>query len=178
MNYIDTYAPHIDAIASLFETTFTASEGREEGALIGALARRLMTDTPPSDLRVVTAWDGGALVGAILFTRLIFEDPRPAFLLAPVAVAPDRQGEGIGQALITHGLGLLREDGVEIAVTYGDPAFYGRVGFTQVTEATVPAPHRLQFPEGWLGQSLSTAALAPLNGPAICVSGFNDPRLW
>lgn len=178
MDFSSNFRPHAETIAAMFKATFTASEGAEEGTLIGDLVRRLMAETPPDALRVFTAWDGGALVGAILFTRLVFDDTRTVFMLAPVAVATDRQGEGIGQALITHGLDLLRSEGVDIAVTYGDPAFYGRVGFVPVTEATIPAPHRLQHPEGWLGQSLQDAPLTPLKAPASCVAGFDDPRLW
>lgn len=178
MHYSSDVTPHAEAIAALFEATFTASEGVAEGALIGELARSLMAGTPADDLRVVTAWDGGALVGAILFTRLSYDDPRTVFMLAPVAVSTDRQGEGIGQDLIAHGLDLLRHEGVDIVVTYGDPAYYGRVGFAPVTEATVPAPHRLQHPQGWQGQCLTGDPLTPLKGPAACVAGFDDPRLW
>ena len=178
MRFLSDFTLHTTAIADLFKATFTASEGVEEGTLIGALAYSLMAETPPDDLRVVTAWDGSALVGAIMFTRLTYDDPRTVYLLAPVAVATDRQGEGIGQKLITHGLQLLRNEGVNIAVTYGDPAFYRRVGFKCVTEAIIPAPYKLQFPEGWQAQSLDDKAITNLSGPADCVAGFDDPKLW
>ena len=178
MEFCSNFRPHAETIEAMFKATFTASEGPEEGTLIGGLVLRLMAETPPDALRVFTVWDGGALVGAILFTRLVFADRRTVFMLSPVAVATDRQGEGIGQALIIHGLALLRSEGVDIAVTYGDPAFYGRVGFVPVAESTVPAPHRLQHPEGWLGQSLQDAPLTPLKAPASCVAGFDDSRLW
>ncbi|MGB8811753.1 MAG: hypothetical protein WCC57_01060 [Paracoccaceae bacterium] len=59
------YEAHAAAIGDLFTATFTASEGADEGALIGELARRLMAETPVQDLRVFTAWDRGELVGAI-----------------------------------------------------------------------------------------------------------------
>jgi putative acetyltransferase len=71
--------------------------------------RRLMAETPAEDLRVFIAWDDGALIGGIFFSRLAYEAvPRTVFVLAPVAVATDRQGQGIGQWLISHGLGALR----------------------------------------------------------------------
>jgi putative acetyltransferase len=129
MDFSTDYETHAEAIAELFASTFTASEGAEEGALIGALARRLIAETPPGDLRVFTAWEDGALLGGIFFTRLTYAgDPRTVFLMAPVAVATAHQGKGVGQRLIAHGLDALRHEGVDIAVTYGDPAFYGRVG--------------------------------------------------
>ncbi|WP_199908192.1 GNAT family N-acetyltransferase [Celeribacter baekdonensis] len=114
------YETHVERIADLFTATFTASEGAEEGALIGELARRLMSDTPAEDLCVLTAWDNGMLIGGIFFTRLTYAgDKRTVFMVAPVAVATAHQGKGIGQRLIAHGLDVLRQEGVDIAVTYG-----------------------------------------------------------
>lgn len=173
------YEAHASAIADLFTATFSASEGADEGALIGELARRLMAETPVQDLRVFAAWTRGELVGAILFSRLIYEgDNHTVFVLGPVAVATDRQHQGIGQRLISHGIEKLRQEGAELAVTYGDPSFYERVGFTAITEDDVPAPYSLQHPEGWLGQSLNNAPLTPLKGPSRCVQAFNDPAFW
>ena len=179
MDFSADFTKHVDEIAGLFAATFAASEGAEEGALIGDLARRLMVDTPAKDLRVFTAWEDGALAGCIFFTRLSFEgDTRTVFMLAPVAVATDRQGKGVGQRLIAHGLEALRHEGVDIVVTYGDPNFYGRVGFKPITVDALPAPFALQHPEGWQGQSLFDAELTPCKGPARCVEAFNDPALW
>ena len=179
MDFSTEYKTQPEAIAELFASTFTASEGTEEGALIGALARRLIAETPAEDLRVFTAWEEGALVGGIFFTRLTHAgDPRTVFMMAPVAVATPHQGQGIGQRLIAHGLDVLRQEGVDIAVTYGDPAFYGRVGFKPVSEADLPAPQPLQQPQGWIAQSVTNAPLTRLRGPARCVAAFDDPALW
>lgn len=135
--------------------------------------------TPAVDLRVITAWEDGTLVGGIFFTRLTYAgDPRTVFMMAPVAVATEHQGKGIGQRLIAHGLDVLRKEGVDIAITYGDPAFYGRVGFKPVSEVDLPAPHTLQQPEGWIAQSLTAEPLTPVSGPVRCVAAFNDPALW
>jgi len=165
-------------IADLFKTTFIASEGAEEGASIGRLARDLMTTTDADDLHVFTADDGG-LVGACIFTRLRHEGAtRRTWLLSPVAVAPDRQGQGIGQKMITEALTTLRAAGAEVAVTYGDPAFYGRVGFEPVTVDTVSAPYPLSQPEGWLAQALTGQPLAPLTGRATCAPALSDPAFW
>lgn len=179
MEFSTAYKGQEDEITDLMTATFTASEGAEEGAQIGALASRMMQDTPERDLYVVTAWEEGALAGAIVFSRLTYAgDARAVFVMGPVAVATARQGAGVGQRLITHGLQVLREAGVAIAVTYGDPAFYTRVGFAPVREADLPAPFALQYPHGWLAQSLSGAGLTPLSGPVRCVTAMNDPAYW
>lgn len=179
MDYSTDYSTHAEAIVELFASTFTASEGAEEGALIGALVRRLIAETPAGDLRVFTAWENSTLVGGIFFTRLTYGgDPRTVFMMAPVAVATKHQGKGVGQRLIAHGLDALRQEGVDIAVTYGDPAFYGRVGFQPVTEAALPAPQPLGQPEGWIAQSLTKEPLTPFCGPVRSVAAFDDPALW
>ena len=179
MEFLTDYETQAERIVDLFRATFTASEGAEEGALVGDLVRSLIAQTPAEDLRVFSAWEDGALVGGILFSRLAFEgDPRMVFMMAPVAVATAHQGKGVGQRLIAHGLDVLKQAGVDIAVTYGDPAFYGRVGFARVSEIDLPAPHTLQQPEGWIAQSLTEAPLTPVRGPVRCVAAFNDPALW
>ena len=179
MDFSTDYKTNADAITALFASTFSDSAGAEEGALIGVLTRRLIAETPAEGLRVFTAWEDGEIVGGIFFTHLTYEnDPRTVFMMAPVAVATARQGQGIGQRLIAHGLDAIRREGVHIAVTYGDPAFYGRVGFTPVSDAELPAPQPLQQPQGWIAQSLTDAPLSPVSGPARCVAAFDDPALW
>jgi predicted N-acetyltransferase YhbS len=179
MDFTADWANRADEIVALFTQTFTASEGAEEGRLIGALARDLLATTPAEKLRVFLALDAPKVIGAIMFTPLVFrDDPRRVTLLAPVAVATDRQGQGVGQALIAHGLDRLRAEGMDVAVTYGDPAFYGRVGFRPITEDTAKAPFPLSLPHGWLAKALDGRPLAPLKGPSRCAPALSDPSFW
>lgn len=165
--------------AQLFADTFTASEGAEEGVMLGSLVRDILETTPEGDVFTFTALDGEALVGGVCFTRLHYaDDPRVVSLLSPMAVRPDRQGEGIGQALIRFALTHLKEAGVDVVLTYGDPAFYGRVGFTPITQEAIAAPYPLSMPQGWLGQSLTSEALISLAGEARCVPAFQRPEIW
>lgn len=166
-------------LTALFARTFTASEGPEEGALIEAFVADLFATTPEQDLRVFTALDGTTPIGSICFTPLRFEDDtRRVALLSPVAVATQAQGKGVGQALLRHGLEALRREGVDVAITYGDPAFYGKVGFRPITEEDARPPLPLSHPEGWIGQSLTDAPLTPLQGPSRCVAALDSPDLW
>ena len=166
-------------IAALFEATFTASEGPEEGRLIGDLVRAMLASVPDTDIAVFTAVEAGRIVGAVVFTVMDYpQDARRVMILSPMAVATDRQGEGIGQRLIRHGLADLRARGVDVVLTYGDPAFYGRVGFAVITEDDARAPLPLQHPEGWLGQVLSGGVFAALAGPSRCVAPLARPELW
>jgi len=179
MEFSSTIENRRDDIVALFTETFTASEGAVEGALIGALAGDLIDTTDPNDRFIFAVVEDGAIAGCIIFSRLSFEgDTRRVFLLAPVAVAPDRQGRGVGQALLRHGLEVLRAEGVDVAMTYGDPAYYGKVGFRQVSQIDAPPPLALTQPEGWLAQSLNERAFTPLKGPSRCVSALDSPDYW
>jgi predicted N-acetyltransferase YhbS len=179
MEFLSEHRGRDAEIVDLFTATFTASEGEEEGALIGELVRDLLGGTAQKDLFVFTAEEDGAMIGGIVFSRLTYEqDERTVFVLAPVAVAPDQQGRGIGQRLLTHGLAALRSAGVDIAVTYGDPSYYAKVGFLPISDADARAPFPLSRPEGWLGQSLTDRVMTPLRGPSRCVKALNDPVFW
>ncbi|MEA3642520.1 MAG: N-acetyltransferase [Lamprobacter sp.] len=168
-----------EALIELFRATFTASEGAEEGTLIGDLVRNLLASTAQPDRFVFIAEENGALIGGILFSRLTYEqDQRTVFVLGPVAVATEQQGQGIGQRLLNHGLAALRSAGVDIAMTYGDPGYYAKVGFRPIREADAPAPFKLKQPEGWLAQSLTDRAMTSLQGPSRCVEALNDPVFW
>ncbi len=83
------------------------------------------------DTSLVAEFDG-SVVGHIAFSRSQIGDKASGwYLLGPVAVLPDFQGQGIGRALIEAGLGALRSEGAKGCVLVGDPAFYTRFGFEQ-----------------------------------------------
>lgn len=74
----------------------------------------------------------GAIVGHILFTPVAIEGKGRHVLgmgLAPMAVLPDRQRQGIGSQLVRRGLDILRERGCPFVVVVGHPEYYPRFGF-------------------------------------------------
>jgi predicted N-acetyltransferase YhbS len=178
MNYQQYTIQQLEEIKQLFTKTFGDSEGEAEGKMIGELAVDLIQTTPEQDIKVFVAIDEGHVVGSILFTRLTFESEKTAFLLAPVAVHTSYQGKGVGQALINHGLEAMKAVGTELAFTYGDPSYYGRVGFESVSVEQYPSPQPLSMPIGWLAQSLTEEPLMSLSGGSQCVEAFNKPELW
>lgn len=99
-------------------------------------------------------------------------------MLAPVAVSTEHQGKGVGQALINYGLNELKNRSVDIAITYGDPAFYRKVGFLPLSEKIIQAPLTLSMPEGWLGQSLTDDPIPTITDRPKCVEAFNNPVYW
>jgi putative acetyltransferase len=167
-----------DEIKTMFTKTFSDSEGESEGAIVGGLAGELMRSTGESDLYGFVARDGVDLVSSILFSRMWFERKVEAFILAPVATRTDQQRRCVGQNLINFGLNTLKNDGVELVLTYGDPHFYSKVGFRVIAEALIPPPFKLSRPEGWMAQSLVGDQIDPIQGKSRCVEALNKPEYW
>lgn len=121
-------------------------EQRADAAGIRALTTAAFTGKPFSDgteaavidaLRAadtltisLVADDAGEVVGHVAFSPVtIGGQPGNWYGLGPVSVAPGRQRQGIGSALIHEGLAQLRALGAGGCVLLGDPAYYCRFGF-------------------------------------------------
>lgn len=94
----------------------------------------------------LVAVDRGAIVGHIACSPAALV-PHPAVRvmgLAPVAVVPPRQKQGIGSALVRAGLDACRHAGAGAVILIGFPDYYGRFGFVPASrfgltsEYTVP----------------------------------------
>lgn len=125
------------AIHALTEAAFRDmpfSEGDEQ-FLIDQLRR-------DDDLALsLVAEDGKRIVAHIAFSRVTISDgARDWYDLGPVSVWPELHGQGIGSALILHGIGEMRALGARGIVLLGDPAFYSRFGFEHDPELQYPGP--------------------------------------
>ena len=178
MKLVSFNSNHIEEIKQLFIKVFSDADGESEGELIGSLTYDIMTSTDSKDLYGFVAVEDEQIIGSIFFTRLTFQNNIDAFLLSPVAIQTSFQGKGIGQKLINFGIDHLKKKKVSIVFTYGDPNFYSKVGFKQITEKTANAPFKLSQPEGWLAQSLVSDNITPITGNSLCVEAFNKPEIW
>jgi predicted N-acetyltransferase YhbS len=86
------------------------------------------------------ATDGGLAIGSIQCWPVAVGEC-PLILVGPVAVAPDRQSQGIGHLLMNAMLAAVRPGDAPM-VMIGDPEYYGRFGFdTDGTGGwTLPGP--------------------------------------
>lgn len=88
------------------------------------------------------------IVGHILFSDLpiVSENHTTAALsLAPLAVLPECQRQGIGQALVIEGLATCRSLGHRIVMVLGDPGYYARFGFSPTLAETLDSPFAGEF---------------------------------
>ncbi|MGL5031163.1 MAG: GNAT family N-acetyltransferase [Aeromonas sp.] len=90
----------------------------------------------------------------------------PWLSLAPVAVHPDWQGQGIGSDLIKEGLDTALEMDWKGVVVFGDPAYFHRFGFRPASEFglhciyEVPAEH-------FMAMELQQGGLADVSGEVL-----------
>ncbi len=83
----------------------------------------------------LVAIDDDDLIGQVTFSPATNEDQSdPWFALGPISVKPNRQGQGIGTALIHEGLAQISDQGALGCILTGNPAYYGRFGFSLVPE--------------------------------------------
>jgi len=140
------------------------------------LIRHLLAEE--EDILSLVAEAGDDLTGHILFTlcSVSGSDDRTA-LLAPLAVDPDWQRQGIGTALIREGLTRLEAAGINQVYVLGDPAYYARSGFRP--ERSVPPPYPLpeKYRDAWQSLSLN-AAPPPDQGKLLLPQVWMQPALW
>jgi putative acetyltransferase len=110
------------AIADINDRAFG---GSDESKLVDAIRR---SAHPVISLVAEIA---GVSVGHILFSPVSIDVPNPpvALGLAPMAVLPERQRQGIGSKLIEAGLNECRRRGCEVVIVLGHTQFYPRFGF-------------------------------------------------
>lgn len=163
---------------TVFERSFTDAAGPQEGQAIASLVRELIDSTPVDDRQGHVMFVDEEPVAGVFFSRLEVAADIRTVLLSPMAVITSRQRQGIGQQLIRQSLDRLREQGESLVLTYGDPAFYGKLGFEPVSVEQIPAPYALSQPMGWQALSLNAEPIPHLTGPTQCVPAFRQPALW
>ena len=112
------------------------------------------------------------IVGHILFSRMWIETTGgsvAAVALAPMAVLPEHQRQGIGGDLIRHGLDLLRQRGEKIVIVLGHPDYYPHFGFSCQKAFTLESPFP---PSAYMAMELSPGALDGIHGKVRYPAAF------
>ena len=123
-------------------------------------------NTAVPGLSLVVRDKGVGISGSISFWPLaIGAKQSPAVLLGPLAVHPDRQGLGIGLALMQEGLTRARAQGHGLVLLVGDEPYYARVGFARLPEGLIGMPGPVD-PARFLYLELTPGALQGVSGLA------------
>jgi putative acetyltransferase len=94
----------------------------------------------------LVALQEGRVVGHILFSPVSIDSAQgtqAAVGLAPMAVLPQQQRQGVGSELIRHGLDACRRVGHAIVVVLGHPEYYPRFGFVPASRFSVTCEYEV-----------------------------------
>lgn len=129
------------------------------------------------DALSLVADDGDIIAGHILFTPVVVESSERRVIgmgLAPMAVLPDRQRQGIGSKLVESGVELLRELGCPFVIVLGHPQYYPRFGFEPASSHRLASQWESVPDEAFMVLVLDTNAMKGVAGVAKYRDEFNE----
>lgn len=149
------------------------------------LVAELLSDPSAKPLLSLLAFHDNKAIGHILFTKVRFEGqdfPQPLMhILAPLAVRPDYQRQGIGGMLIASGLKMLKESGSELVFVLGHEEYYPRHGFIPDAGSlgfSAPFPIPEEHAACWMVQALGSKGLDAGKGQILCADTLHKPEHW
>lgn len=159
-------------IPAIYSVNKQAFDGREaEPRLVDAIRK---SDGFIPELSLV-AEKNDQIIGHILFSRIhiqIENEQLPALALAPMAVLPGYQKQGIGSALVRRGLEECKRLGHTIVIVLGHPAYYPRFGFMPGLAKFLECPFG-ECGSAWMAMELIPGALDGVRGKVIYPPAFN-----
>lgn len=166
----------VDAVLAIERRAFGHDKEAE-------LVRTLLADPSAAPRLSLLAFRNTAPVGHILFTRARLTSPEstaPIALLAPLAVLPEAQRQGIGGRLIEAGLQRLARAGVDLVFVLGHPHYYPRHGFQPAGCLGFEAPYPIPAAHAgaWMVQGLRAGALDAGRGKVMCADSLDRPEHW
>jgi predicted N-acetyltransferase YhbS len=168
-----------EAIAGVIVAAFGVDEGKAIVALVDALS----SDPTAQPVLSLVAESDHKVVGHILFSAVRLGGKSAntvAAILAPLAVHPAMQRQGIGGELIKAGLRQLRSNGVELVFVLGHPGYYPRYGFLPAGLYGLDAPYPIapQNADAWMVQELAPNRIDRVSGTVHCADALDHPEYW
>ena len=127
------YEEIYNVVKTAFETA-EHSDGNEQD-LVVALRN---SDSFIPELSLVAIKDN-KIVGHILFTKIKIGN-HEELALAPLAVLPEYQKQGIGSKLIQQGHKIAKELGYHYSIVLGSETYYPKFGYVPAIQYEIKAP--------------------------------------
>ena len=130
----------------------------------------------PNSLSLVAA-DGNQVIGHILFSPAVVDfagSKIEGMGLAPMAVLPDKQRQGIGSRLVKQGLEILQKRDCPFVIVLGHPGYYPRFGFELASKHGLSSQWDGVPDEAFMVIVLDHASLKGVSGIAKYREEFNE----
>lgn len=171
--------PADDADRHAIHQLYLSAFAEDERTDVAAVALELLGDEAVGGNLTLVALVDQRIIGHVSFSPVAINGiSGRAFILAPLAVDPGFQGQGIGCRLVQEGLAKLSEAGIDQVFVYGDPAYYGRFGFHAAPAEPFAPPQQLEYPFGWQLLNLGASPVDLKGGQLTVVAPLNKPCLW
>ena len=124
----------------------------------------------------LVAIKGEEVVGHILFSRITVKTANeeiPILALAPMAVKPAFQNQGIGSRLVEEGLEMCRNTEYPLVVVLGHSQFYPRFGFSPARPKGIEPPFDVRD-EVFMVIELKSGALEKIRGKVKYPPAFDQ----
>jgi putative acetyltransferase len=157
---------------SIYNINKLAFNGEVEAKLVNKLRK---TKGFVHELSQVAIKDG-EVIGHILFSIIhVQTDTKniPVLALAPMAVLPKHQKQGIGSMLVREGLVKCKELGYKAVILVGHPDYYPRFGFSPAKEKGLKLPFDAPD-EAFLVYEIIPEALVDIKGTVVYPSEFAE----
>lgn len=154
----------------IYEINKQAFGGEVEARLVNNLRR---TEGFIPQLSLVAIKDG-KIVGHILFSIVHIQTGAkkvPILALAPMAVLPKYQNQGIGSSLVKEGLRKCKDMKFQAVVLVGHPEYYPRFGFTPANKKGLKLPFEAPS-DAFMVYELVPDALKGVDGTIVYPAEF------
>ena len=147
------------------------------------LVADLLDDPSAAPVVSLLAEADGVAVGHILFTGATVTgdgSAPPASILAPLAVIPEAQGQGVGRALIEAGIEALGAHDVSLVFVLGHIGYYPRAGFRPALPFGLDPPYGIDpaVSDAWMVREIRPDVLGSVRGPVRCADALMHREFW
>jgi putative acetyltransferase len=136
----------LDAISEVQTAAF--ADGGQVSALVATLRATPAALAPVSFVATI----GDSVAGHVMLSASRLDAPPRlvnVYVLSPLGVIPERQGQGIGTALVRQALAAARDLPAPLVFLEGSPGYYGKRGFERAGDLGFRRPSLRIPPEAF-----------------------------
>lgn len=172
----EAYSNQLDTILAVERAAFSSEP------TIVVLVSDLLNDPSARPILSLLAVQDEQSIGHILFSKVQLDSTPSisAAILAPLAVIPSKQKQGVGQQLVFSGLQILTDAGVELVFVLGYPTYYSRFGFQTATILGFVPPYPIADKniDAWMVKALKPNVINKVRGKVVCADALNKTEYW
>ncbi len=171
-----------EALKNDLETVLAVERAAFGSEEVPDLVKGLASDPTAEPIVSLLAFKDELPVGHIMFTKahLTPDNSLSVYILAPLAVIPEFQRQGIGEQLIKAGLKILSDRGTDLVFVLGHPEYYPKHGFKPAAILGFQAPYPIPEKDAnaWMVQELRTGVPGDCSGTIMCALAMDKPEHW